>query len=130
MSETTRHLELVDLIVQYVRARYEATKRMLILTDSAGTPVDRKPHRIGAFVPDVYAVDVPTTMCVIGEAKSATDLETDHSRQQLEAFELGVMHDTNALEQQLERATFRQRPEHLHAPAEKLRLHFSKLHDV
>lgn len=37
-------------------------------------------------MPDVYATDVPTTRTLIGEAKTRQDLETNHSRQQIEAF--------------------------------------------
>jgi hypothetical protein len=85
VSETAGHLELVRLIVNYIRARH-TRDGILILTDTAGTPVDLKPYRIGGFVPDVYAVDVPRTICIVGEAKVIADLETDHSRAQLEAF--------------------------------------------
>ena len=45
-----------------------------------------KPPFIGQFRPDLYASDTPTTSVIIGEAKTALDLETFHSRQQIIAY--------------------------------------------
>ena len=48
-------------------------------------------------MPDVYATDVPTTRTLIGEAKTRRDLETDHSRQQIEAFLGHLAHTPNGI---------------------------------
>ena len=45
-----------------------------------------KPPKIGAFRPDVYAVDAPLTRTIVGEAKTQADLETDHTRAQFVSF--------------------------------------------
>lgn len=45
-----------------------------------------KPPKIGAYRPDVYAIDAPLTRTIVGEAKTQADLETDHTREQLRAF--------------------------------------------
>src|SRR5262249_23124041 len=45
-----------------------------------------KPPRLEGFVPDVYAVDTPPSIAIIGEAKTVLDLHTEHSRRQLAAF--------------------------------------------
>ena len=45
-----------------------------------------RPPPIGGFVPDVYAIDVPTTVTIVGEAKTRRDLETAHSQAQIAAF--------------------------------------------
>ena len=37
-------------------------------------------------MPDVLATDLPVTFRLIGEAKTADDLETDRSRRQIRAF--------------------------------------------
>ena len=86
MSETAEHLSFVQVLVKYIQDCHAPCDGITILTDTAGAPTDGKPHRIGGFVPDVYAVNIPTTFCIIGEAKVESDLETEHSRLQLEAF--------------------------------------------
>ena len=41
---------------------------------------------IEGYVPDVFATDVPTSVTLVGEAKTWQDLEQDHSRRQISAF--------------------------------------------
>jgi len=48
-------------------------------------------------MPDVYATDVPTTMTLIGEAKTAADLDTRHSRAQIAAFLQYLAHTPGGL---------------------------------
>ena len=86
MPESTQHLRLVESIVNYIGARYSDLKGMVILSDLPSTVGGDRPPRVGGFAPDVYAIDVPATVTVIGEAKTAEDLLTGHSRQQIEAF--------------------------------------------
>ena len=45
-----------------------------------------RPQRIGNYLPDLYAEDVPRTFVVIGEAKTQLDLVSPRSRRQLGAF--------------------------------------------
>jgi hypothetical protein len=56
----------------------------LILVDRPGTRADGKPPRVGRFTPDVWAQS--KRRILLGEAKTAADLETAHSNQQLDAF--------------------------------------------
>lgn len=86
MGETEEHLQLVRRTVQYVEWRLRAYPAVAIFTDLPTTPRDGKPPRVGGFVPDVFATDVPTTFNVIGEAKTETDLEQPHTVLQLTAF--------------------------------------------
>jgi hypothetical protein len=85
MAESRLHLALVGAILAHVREDYHAYQLAIIhdLPDVLGA---EKPPRIGGFVPDIYAVDAPSTITILGEAKTAADLETDHSRKQLAAF--------------------------------------------
>lgn len=86
MPESSQHLRLVEALVSYIEVRYKPLKSMIILCDLPSTVGGDRPPRVGGFVPDVYATDSPTTLTVIGEAKTAEDLVTAHSREQIEAF--------------------------------------------
>jgi len=86
VPESSQHLRLVDALVSYIEVRYKPLKSMIILCDLPSTVGGDRPPRVGGFAPDVYATDAPTTVTVIGEAKTAEDLVTVHSRQQIEAF--------------------------------------------
>ena len=83
MSDSAQHLELVQSILVFVRENFSAAK-FAILSDLPGS--SSKPPRIHGFVPDVFAEDAPRTAVVIGEAKTISDLETPHSRLQIQAF--------------------------------------------
>jgi hypothetical protein len=64
----------------------EDSQHLSILHDLPGLIGCDKPPKLGAFRPDLYAANAPTTRVIVGEAKTAVDLETSHSRQQLVAF--------------------------------------------
>lgn len=86
MPESSQHLHLVEALVSYIEVKYKPLKSMIILYDLPSTVGGDRPPRIGGYAPDVYATDAPTTVTVIGEAKTAEDLVTPHSRQQIQAF--------------------------------------------
>lgn len=85
MSESLVHLQLVGRIMSYVRDEYHAYQ-LAIFHDLPALLGAEKPPRIGGFLPDLYAVDAPPSITILGEAKTAEDLETEHSRKQLTAF--------------------------------------------
>lgn len=86
MGETEIHLELVRRLVDYAEWRLRGYAAVAVFADLPSTPRRDKPQRVGGFVPDVYASDVPTTFSLIGEAKTIQDLETPHTALQLAAF--------------------------------------------
>jgi hypothetical protein len=87
VPESSQHLKLVNLILQYFEARWTSTDGFVVLSDySNRVGDDDKPPRIGGYSPDVFGVDVPLTMMAIGEAKTADDLTRPHSREQLAAY--------------------------------------------
>jgi len=86
MPESSQHLRLVEALVSYIEVRYEPLKSLIIFCDLPSTVGGDRPPRCGGFAPDVYATDAPATVTVIGEAKTAEDLVTEHSRQQVQAF--------------------------------------------
>jgi hypothetical protein len=86
MAESTQHLQLLQRILDYVWLTFGELYSLSVLHDLPTTVGGEKPPRLGGFCPDVYATDVPVTTTIIGEAKTARDLETEHSRNQLTAF--------------------------------------------
>ena len=73
-------------LVEYAKWRLREYVAVAVFADLPSTPRRDKPQRVGGFVPDVYASDVPTTFRLIGEAKTIEDLETPHTILQLSAF--------------------------------------------
>ncbi len=86
MAESLVHQRLVEQIVSYLQAEYEPLYQLAIFHDLPAFIGAEKPPRIGGFVPDVYAVDAPRSITILGEAKTEYDLATDHSHRQLSAY--------------------------------------------
>ena len=86
MPESAAHARLVRAILEHIDRHLASLTEISIREDSASALRGERPPVVGGFVPDVYAVNVPTTMTVIGEAKTRHDLETAHSLDQIEAF--------------------------------------------
>jgi type IV pilus biogenesis protein CpaD/CtpE len=83
MAESITHLRLVESLVAHISAQYAGVALFHDLPSLLGA---EKPPCLGGYRPDVYAKDVPTTITVVGEAKTENDLVTEHSREQLTAF--------------------------------------------
>ena len=79
-------MALLSQMLKYVRALEQQSHRLLVLHDLPGPIGCDKPPKIGNFRPDIYAANAPTTMVIIGEAKTASDLETTHSRKQFFSY--------------------------------------------
>jgi hypothetical protein len=86
MPESTQHLELVRRLIQYVSSNFSECRWLSVISDLPTSIGGERPPRIYGFAPDLYAIDAPATRTIIGEAKTEKDLETDHSRRQIEAF--------------------------------------------
>lgn len=86
MSESNQHLRLVRLILAFIEKEFAGVEALTLFDDTAEPIRRERPPRINGHVPDVYAVDVPPTMAIIGEAKTQRDLETDRSRKQIGCF--------------------------------------------
>src|SRR5271166_1422041 len=83
--ESALHVKLVEMTAVEIQRRHGDLYSLTILVDLPSAGRDR-PHVIGGYVPDVFAIDTPETCRIIGEAKTALDCETERSRLQFIAF--------------------------------------------
>ena len=97
MPESARHARLVSAIVAHAERRLGNISELVVREDAVQPCRGERPPRISGFTPDVYATDVPTTITLIGEAKTAADLETAHSRAQIAAFLQYLAHTPGGL---------------------------------
>lgn len=97
MPESARHAQLVGAIVAYAERHLGKISEIVVREDSLRPRRGERPPRLAGFTPDVYATDVPTTITLVGEAKTAADLETDHSRTQIAAFLKYLAHTPGGL---------------------------------
>jgi hypothetical protein len=86
MPESLNHTALLDRLIAYVRHSMDAEKHFLILHDLPSLIGCEKPPMIEGFRPDLYATAGSLEAVIIGEAKTANDLETSHSREQYRAY--------------------------------------------
>ena len=86
MSETLAHTRLVGVIVRWVQAQYPATPGLCLFCDCPPVLDTEKPSPIEGFFPDVCAISTPPALTLIGEAKTARDLESQRSYKQFLAF--------------------------------------------
>lgn len=84
-GETPRHVLLVEALIETVEVRYPVSNGIMILADHHRFGRNRPPQ-LGGFTPDLFAYNLPTTMRVVGEAKTEDDLDTERSALQLRAF--------------------------------------------
>lgn len=86
MPESAEHAELVGALVRFAEQELGPIATLAVRDDAVRPVRGERPPRIGGYVPDLFATDVPTTRTLIGEAKTQRDLERDHSRRQISAF--------------------------------------------
>jgi len=86
MSESALHTDLVRSLVAWVTPRIGTDCRSAIFVDlPEGTAGDRPPS-IDGFFPDLYCADGDGSPMFLGEAKTARDLESHRSREQLAGY--------------------------------------------
>jgi len=86
MPESSTHVRLVSVLVSWIAAEYFRGERGSILVDAPENLARAKPPGIAGYMPDVFGQCLPGGGVVIGEAKTAGDLENLHTREQLGAF--------------------------------------------
>ena len=86
MGESQVHRSLVERMAAWVAAEVLGGDGSVALIDSSALGRAGRPPAINGYVPDLYAEDRAPTPMVVGEAKTARDLETERSERQIGAF--------------------------------------------
>ena len=86
MPESAAHASLVQAVILYAEREFGDLADIAVQEDAVRPLRGERPPILEGYVPDVFVTDVPTTMTLIGEAKTQQDLETFHSRRQISAF--------------------------------------------
>jgi hypothetical protein len=86
MPESTQHFQLVQRIIRHVREEYRALAALALVDDCSKALFAERPPPIFGCVPDVFGIDTPHTITIIGEAKTDADLTTPRSKAQISAF--------------------------------------------
>lgn len=84
-GESEEHASLVSHLKDFVKRQHGTTGNLALYFDGQVHGQER-PLRIGNYLPDLYAEDVPRTFVVIGEAKTHRDLISPRSRRQIGTF--------------------------------------------
>jgi len=86
MPESATHLRLVQQLLHWIEAHDFNKQSSLIYVDDPSRVAADKPPRILGYLPDVYWKTFGGQSALIGEAKSAYDVESRHSRKQFASF--------------------------------------------
>ena len=86
MSESSVHTTLVRLLAKQIDKLLPPEDRSRMLVDVPENPPQKKPPRVYGFVPDVFVFNTTCYAFVIGEAKTAIDIDKNHTMEQLTAF--------------------------------------------
>ena len=86
MAVSENHIALVREMANWVAAHHFAGDAGAILLDDPESPASSKPPALCGYVPDLYAPLLDTDAIVVGEAKTARDVESHHTYEQLRAF--------------------------------------------
>jgi hypothetical protein len=86
MAVSENHIALVRQMAKWVAAHHFAGDAGAILVDNPESPASSKPPGLGGYVPDLYAPLFHSDAIVVGEAKTARDVESHHTYEQLRAF--------------------------------------------
>ena len=86
MGESAIHRALVEHMAEWVAAEFLGGDAAAILLDSPSSGHTGSPPAIDGHVPDLYVDDKVSKLLVVGEAKTARDLETERSEKQIGTF--------------------------------------------
>jgi len=86
MAESQQHREFVVNIVEWINAERNPKSNLVILADDGVGRPESKPQKINGYFPDVFAKEPGNANVIIGEAKTANDVEHSHTERQVAAF--------------------------------------------
>lgn len=87
LSESKLHIELVKILADWIchKSSYLGDDK-LVFIDSPYSLNQELPRKLGDYRPDILAYDNQTQRSVIGEAKTARDLNSSRSHDQIRSF--------------------------------------------
>lgn len=86
MPESSAHSNLVTLLSNWIMEILSPEDRSHMFIDNPDNPPQKKPPKLYDFVPDIFVSDTNHYACIIGEAKTASEIDNDHTLEQLTAF--------------------------------------------
>ncbi|WP_319526170.1 hypothetical protein [uncultured Desulfosarcina sp.] len=87
MGESKKHNSLVIAIEKWIEKNKGGGDNTCLLTDSGLSSSKSRPKPINGHVPDIYAENLTKERwIIIGEAKTARDLESKRSEKQIKEF--------------------------------------------
>jgi hypothetical protein len=84
--ESLTHKNLVKSMKSWIEENYRNEDLAITWIDNYQEEGHQKVKRIENFIPDIFAVCLSNKREIIGEAKTAFDIESKHSEEQLLAF--------------------------------------------
>ncbi len=85
MPESDKHRQLVQQIRAWVEYHHPNLAQLIV--DDADSYLGReRPPDIDGFRPDAYVPGRNQRVTIVGEAKTAMDLDTQHTREQIAAY--------------------------------------------
>jgi len=97
MPESSVHTNLVKLLAQWIIELLPPEDSSHILIDIPENSPQKKPPKLYEFVPDVFVSNTNCYTFIIGEAKVATDIDNNHTIEQLTAFLRKCAESNNSL---------------------------------
>lgn len=87
MSESSDHRTLVEALAREITGDSVWTNQPIIYSDILnGVGTSNLPPIIGSHRPDVFALDIRDSFSIVGEVKTAGDIDNMHTFSQLESF--------------------------------------------
>ena len=86
MPESSIHNSLVIAMSNWIAINYCDGDHGSILVDKPENTLESKPPKIFGYIPDVYAKGCSICGLIVGEAKTAKDIERTHTEHQIKAY--------------------------------------------
>ena len=86
MPESFQHVAIVERVLKYIQDEYQSITTLSTFTDLPGDTQTKRPPVIGGYMPDVFCTNTPSTLTIIGDAKTSKDLQTHRSLEQISTF--------------------------------------------
>jgi len=86
LPESRTHIDLVKAIVNWIDTETNFPEHMAILVAAPDSQVSNQPPEISGRIPDVFGKSTALRMAIIGEAKTASDIETIRTRMQFSNY--------------------------------------------